>query len=83
MNSLLSELRGKPKNVVVGSLSLLQEIFPTQESNWSLLHYREILYHGSVKFAKNGMYDDKEHEDIVPGYEQEEAMRASCTTKNM
>ena len=28
----------------VGSLSLLQGIFPTQESNWGLLHFRQILY---------------------------------------
>ena len=28
----------------VGSLSLLQGIFPTQESNWGLLHCRQILY---------------------------------------
>ena len=28
----------------VGSLSLLQGIFPTQESNWVLLHCRWILY---------------------------------------
>ena len=28
----------------VGSLSLLQEIFPTQESNQGLLHCRQILY---------------------------------------
>ena len=28
----------------VGSLSLLQRIFPTQESNWNLLHCRRILY---------------------------------------
>ena len=26
------------------SLSLLQRNFPTQESNWGLLHYRRILY---------------------------------------
>ena len=32
------------KNNGVGSLSLLQGIFPTQESNWSLLHCRWILY---------------------------------------
>ena len=37
-------LKGKPKNTGVGSLSLLQQIFPTQESNWSLLHCRWILY---------------------------------------
>ena len=28
----------------VGSLSLLQHIFLTQELNQSLLHYRQILY---------------------------------------
>ena len=36
---------GKSKNTGVGSLSLLQRIFPTQESNWGLLHFRWILYH--------------------------------------
>ena len=35
--SLPSEPPGKPKNTGVGSLSLLQGIFPTQESNWGLL----------------------------------------------
>ena len=43
-NSLLSESPGKPKNTGVGSLSLLQGIFPTQRSNWGLLHCRQILY---------------------------------------
>ena len=42
--SLLSEPPGKSKNTGVGSLSLLQGIFPTQESNWGLLHCRQILY---------------------------------------
>ena len=32
------------QNTGVGSLSLLQWIFPTQESNWGLLHCRRILY---------------------------------------
>ena len=39
-----SEPPGKPKNTGVGSLSLRQGIFPTQESNWGLLHCRQILY---------------------------------------
>ena len=43
-NSLLSEPPGKPKNTGVGSLSLLQENFLTQEWNWGLLHCRWILY---------------------------------------
>ena len=34
----------KPKNTGVDSLSLLQWIFPTQETNWGLLHCRQILY---------------------------------------
>ena len=29
-----AEPPGKPKNTAVGGLSLLQQIFPTQESNW-------------------------------------------------
>ena len=43
-NSLPSEQRGKLKNTGVGSLSLLQGIFPTKESNWGLLHCRRILF---------------------------------------
>ena len=39
-----AEPPGKPKSTGVGSLSLLQGIFPTQESNWGLLHFRQILY---------------------------------------
>ena len=32
-DSLSAEPQGKPNNTGVGSLSLLQQIFPTQESN--------------------------------------------------
>ena len=35
-DSLPAEPQGKPKDTGVGSLSLLQRIFPTQESNWGL-----------------------------------------------
>ena len=38
------EPQGKPKNTRVGSLSLLQWIFLTQELNRGLLHCRWILY---------------------------------------
>ena len=37
------------KNTGVGSLSLLQEIFPTQESNRGLLLCRQILYYLSYQ----------------------------------
>ena len=43
-DSLPAEPQGKPKNPGVGSLSLLQQIFPTQELNRGLLHCRQILY---------------------------------------
>ena len=50
-NSLPAEPQGKPRNIEEGSLSLLQWIFPTQESNRGLLHCRQIpyqlSYHGS------------------------------------
>ena len=36
--------REDQENTGVGSLSLLQQIFLTQELNWGLLHYRWILY---------------------------------------
>ena len=36
--------QGRPKNTGMGSLSLLQRIFPTQELNQSLLLCRQILY---------------------------------------
>ena len=43
VDSLPAEPQGKPKNTGVGSLSLHQQIFPTQELNWGLLHCRQIL----------------------------------------
>ena len=46
---LPSEPPGKPKNIGVGSLSLLQQIFPAQESNWGLLHCMRILHQRSYK----------------------------------
>ena len=48
-DSLPAEPPGKPKDTGVGSLSLLQRIFPTQESNRDLLHCRRILYHLSYQ----------------------------------
>ena len=48
-DSLQSEPLGKPQNTGVGSLSLLQQSFPTQESNRGLLYCRRILYHLSYQ----------------------------------
>ena len=52
-DSLPAESQGKPKNTGVGSLSLLQGIFPTQESNQGLLHCRWILYQLSFDGSPN------------------------------
>ena len=41
---LPSKPPGKPMNTGVGNLSLVQEIFRTQELNWGLLHCGRILY---------------------------------------
>jgi len=40
VDSLPAEPPGKPKNTGVD----FQWVFLTQESNWSLLHFRRILY---------------------------------------
>ena len=54
-DSLPAEPPGKPKNTGVGSLSLLQGIFPTQESNQGLLHCRWILYQLSYQGSPNSV----------------------------
>ena len=43
-NSLPAESQGKPNNTGVDSLSLIQRIFPTRESNQGLLDCRQILH---------------------------------------
>ena len=44
VDSLPVDPQGKLKNTRVGTLSLLQQIFPTQKLNQGLLHCRQILY---------------------------------------
>ena len=56
VDSLPSEPPGKFMNTGVGSLSLLQGIFPTQELNWGLLHCRRILYQLSYQGSLGGPY---------------------------
>ena len=51
VNSSPAEPQGKPQNTRVGSLSLLQRIFLTQELNWGLLHFRRNLYQLSCQFS--------------------------------
>ena len=48
-HGLYSSWHSPGQNTGVGSLSLLQGIFPTQGWNSGLLHYRQILYQLSHK----------------------------------
>ena len=49
VDSLPTEPPGKPKNTGMGSLSLLQRIFATQEWRWCLLHCRRIFFQASYR----------------------------------
>ena len=60
MDSLPAEPQGKAKNTGGGSLSLLQWIFRTQESNQGLLHRRQILYQLSYQGSFPGSLDGKQ-----------------------
>ena len=55
-DSLPAEPQGKPQNTGVGSLSLLQQIFPSQELNQGLLHCRWILYQLSYQGSPPGKF---------------------------
>ena len=54
VESLPAEPQGKPKNTRLGSLSLLQQIFPTQKSNWGVPHCRWIVYQLNYEGSYNG-----------------------------
>ena len=43
-HELYSPWNSPDQNTGVGSLPLLQQIFLDQESNWGLLHCRQVLY---------------------------------------
>ena len=64
-DSLPTESQGKPKNTGVCSLSLLQGIFPAQESNQGLPHCRQTLYQLSyhkdklIEIAWRGEWDEE------------------------
>ena len=76
VDSLPSEPPGKPKNTEVGSLSLLQGIFLTQESNqvfciagafftsWAT-RQPGILFSFSIKITISGISLEKNHQDRI------------------
>ena len=55
------------QNTGVGGLSLLQGIFPTQESNQGLLHCRQILY--QLRYQGSPIIEDnKHHPSFLPTF---------------
>ena len=72
VDSLPAEPQAKSKNSGVHSLSLLQQIFPTQELNWGLLHCRWILYQlsyqGSLSWENYGLNMLNNFSTEDPGY---------------
>ena len=64
VDSLPAESQGKPKNTGVGSLSLLQGIFPIQESTQGFLHCRWILYQLSYQSSPQNCYINWVHARI-------------------
>ena len=64
-DSLPVELPGKPKSTGVGSLSLLQQIFLTQDLNQGLLNCRQILYQLNYKGNPIKYRTDKQQDPTV------------------
>ena len=52
LHGLYSPWNSPSQNIRVGSLSLLHGVFPSQESNQSLLHCRQVLY--QLSYQGNG-----------------------------
>ena len=71
VDSFPAEPPGKPENAGVGSLSLLQRIFLTQESNPSLLHCRWILYQLSYQGSLRNWYSPGPEVDVSQDTESE------------
>ena len=65
VDSLPAEQQGKPKDTGVGSLSLLQWLFLTQESNWGLLHCRWILYQLSYQKSSMNLLENIRNTNIL------------------
>ena len=56
LHGLYSPWNSPGQNTGVGSLSLLQGIFPTQELNWGLLHCKQIHY--QLSYQRSPSYSD-------------------------
>ena len=78
VDSIPSEPARKPKNTGVGSLSLLQGIFLTQELNQGLPHCRKILHQLSI--SKKHHQGSRSGIKRLPGHRFEDAGKDSRNT---
>ena len=58
LHGLHSPWNSSGQNIGVGSLSLLQQIFKTQQSNRGLLHCRRILYQLSYQGSPHSVQEE-------------------------
>ena len=84
-DSLPAMLPGKPKNTGVESLSFLQEIFPTQESNWGLLHCKWILYQLSCQGSPHTTVSEINYisQIFIQGLQASTAFKVLTTKENI
>ena len=80
-DSLPSEPLGKPKDTGVGSLSLLQGIFLTQESNQGLLHCRQILYQLSYQGSPSLLGTGVKSKSLGPAHTAGEGISPGCESQ--
>ena len=59
VDSLPFEPPGEPKNTGVGSLSVLQQLFLTQDSNRGLLHCRHLQGEGLTPLSLSKTFQTK------------------------
>ena len=72
VDSSPAEPQAKPKDTGVGSLSLLQRIFLTQELNWGLMHCRLIFNNLSYQGSTLGLYPKCPFKDVKPNLSKTE-----------
>ena len=77
-HGLYSPWNSPGQNAGVGSLSLLQGIFPTQGSNPGLLHCRRILYQLSTREANK---DLRSYLKMTNNYHHNDVKSTDTTTK--
>ena len=79
-HSLPAEPPGKPKKTGVGSLSLLQQTFPTQEQNQGLLHCRQILYQLSYQGSIAALFSIVKIQQQFKCPSRDKQMKKVCCT---